>query len=270
MNEGAAPNDRRPAPSTRNASPKQEGRGYVTRGERRPRVHPHHRDHIPPDRPPRFYEHGRHYYGYRVHRLPPRYDVHYHWGHRYFCHNGIYYRYRGGVYYVSRPPYGYWFEPSLYHYHPTICRIAYYSYVDRQYDIINDNYETIAEQNALIARNNSTIASQQQVIESQQRLQQQMSSESYQLAMQLGLIQSYAAVGQEYYFDDGVFFVTNSNGKYETIVPPAGALVDQLPDDYEIVTLRDGKEYFKVDDTIYRMTVSDGKAYFEVLGQLQD
>ena len=35
-------------------------------------------------------------------------------------------------------------------------------------------------------------------------------------------------------------------------------LATPVPDDYEIVTLRDGKEYFKVDETIYRMTVSEG------------
>ena len=104
----------------------------------------------------------------------------------------------------------------------------------------------------------------------EQAKQLQMASESYQLAMKLGLMQSYAAVGQEYFYDDGVFFVMNANGRYETIIPPAGALVEELPDDYEIVVLKDGKEYFKVDETIYRMTVSEGKAYFEVLGQLQD
>ncbi len=148
--------------------------------------------------------------------------------------------------------------------------MRYYSYADRQYSIINDNYRTIAEQNAIIAQNNATIASQQAAIQAQQTQQVRMASESYQLAMRLGLIQSYAAVGQEYFYDDGVFFVMNPNGRYETIVPPAGALVEELPDDYEVVTLRDGKEYFKVDETIYRMTVSEGKAYFEVLGQLQD
>ena len=103
-----------------------------------------------------------------------------------------------------------------------------------------------------------------------QSRQTQMASESYQLAMRLGLVQSYAAVGQQYFYDDGVFFVMNPNGRYETIVPPAGALVEELPDDYEIVVLADGKEYFKVDETIYRMTVSEGKAYFEVLGQVQN
>ena len=44
--------------------------------------------------------------------------------------------------------------------------------------------------------------------------------------------------------------------------------METLPEDFEMVTLKDGNEYYKVDDTIYKVTVSDGKAYFEVLGQL--
>jgi len=40
-----------------------------------------------------------------------------------------------------------------------------------------------------------------------------------------------------------------------------------LPDDYEIVVLG-GKEYYRVDNTIYMMTVSEGRPYFEVLGQM--
>jgi hypothetical protein len=34
------------------------------------------------------------------------------------------------------------------------------------------------------------------------------------------------------------------------------------------VTLADGNEYYKVDDTVYKITISEGKPYFEVLGQL--
>ena len=59
----------------------------------------------------------------------------------------------------------------------------------------------------------------------------------------------------------------DASGQYKVILPPAGALVETLPDDYEMVTLRDGKEYYKVEDTVYRVTISDGKPYFEVLGQ---
>ncbi|MBQ4192416.1 MAG: hypothetical protein II647_03515, partial [Bacteroidales bacterium] len=85
----------------------------------------------------------------------------------------------------------------------------------------------------------------------------------------LGLFQSYANANQQYYYDDGIFFIEGANGQYQTIVPPAGALIAELPDDYEIITL-DGVEYYKVDDTVYRTVVVDGKALFEVLGQLQN
>ena len=87
------------------------------------------------------------------------------------------------------------------------------------------------------------------------------------LAASLGLVQSYASADTEYFYNDGVFYIKDKSGQYTVIVPPAGALVDTLPDDYEIVTLGGG-EYYKVDDTIYRMVVIGGNARFEVLGQL--
>ena len=52
-----------------------------------------------------------------------------------------------------------------------------------------------------------------------------------------------------------------------TIVPPAGALIEELPEDYRTVILG-GEEYYAVDDTVYRMTVVGGSPYFEVLGQM--
>ena len=64
-----------------------------------------------------------------------------------------------------------------------------------------------------------------------------------------------------------MFYAADANGQYSVIIPPAGALVESLPEDFDIVTLN-GKEYYRVDDTIYKMTISDGKPYFEVLGQM--
>ena len=52
-----------------------------------------------------------------------------------------------------------------------------------------------------------------------------------------------------------------------TIVPPAGAIVEKLPEDYETIVLG-GQEYYKLDDTVFRVIISEGKALFEVLGQL--
>lgn len=80
-------------------------------------------------------------------------------------------------------------------------------------------------------------------------------------------MQSYADASVQYYYDDGVFFVKDADGQYRTIVPPAGAIVDALPDDYQTVTLG-GAQYYQVDDTIYRMVIIEGKACFEVLGQI--
>ena len=204
-----------------------------------------------------------------MHSLPPHHVHHDYWGRRYYCYDGIYYRYCNGYYYVCRPPYGYYFDRALYYYDPFPCRFVYYNYAYRQYEMINDNWDTIAEQNEIIARNNATIA-QQNLTVAQLKSQSLAANEAYNLARKLGLVQSFAYADATYYYDDGVFFIVNSLGQYETIVPPAGALVESLPDDYEVVTLVDGHEYYRVDDTIYRVVVMQGQAYFEVLGQLQN
>ena len=139
---------------------------------------------------------------------------------------------------------------------------AYYNTVSRTYSAINENYRTIEEQNRIIAENNAAIASQNLAMSAQTRL----ADESYNLATSLGLVQSYADANVKYYYDDGVFFIDGKDGQYQTIIPPAGAIISELPDDYETVVLG-GQQYYRVDNTIYRMVVIDGKAYFEVLGQ---
>ena len=83
----------------------------------------------------------------------------------------------------------------------------------------------------------------------------------------LGLVQSYAYANEPYYYQDGVFYRVNAAGQYEVIVPPAGALVGELPDDYETITLG-GQEFYKVDDTVYRLTLVNGVPQLEVLGQM--
>lgn len=98
-------------------------------------------------------------------------------------------------------------------------------------------------------------------------MNQQLADQAYTLANELGLVQSYAAADGSYYYQDGVFYTMDSNGDYQVILPPAGALVETLPEDYDMVTLK-GEEYYKVDETVYKVTISDGKPYFEVLGQL--
>ena len=46
-------------------------------------------------------------------------------------------------------------------------------------------------------------------------------------------------------------------------------MVENLSDDYQIVVLNDSKEYYMVDDTIYRVVINEGRPVFEVLGQIQ-
>lgn len=269
-------------------------RGYQSANPRPDRSHFDDRGHrIPPrdrrpvhyDRPIHFYGHGPHFFGHRVLYLPTYTRVRY-WGIDYYIHNGVYYRYYLDRYYVCRPPRGVFFSPSLYEMELVACQFAYYNSVYRTYSTIDSNYETIQRQNEIIAQNNALIEQQNALIAAQNEtiaanasaaktsaapeidLSALRAAASYKVASGLGLVQSFAAEGTDYYYNDGIFFVMGKDGQYEVILPPAGALIKELPDDYDTVTLSDGNEYYKVDDTIYRMTVVDGVAYFEVLGQI--
>lgn len=180
----------------------------------------------------------------------------------YYCYNDIWYRPFRGYYVVCRPPFGTVLAADLIaDIAWTAVRISYYNTVADTFRTINENNEYIARQNEIIAQNNAVIAAQNQTI----AMNQQLAAQAYGLADELGLVQSYAAADSEYYYQDGVFYVQNKNGEYKVIVPPAGALVEALPDDFDMVTLN-GEEYYKVDDTVYRVTAAEGKPYFEVLG----
>ena len=255
---------RRPAPGHVHAAPagRAPGRVYVN-------PHPgsapaHHR---PVHRelrgtPAAFAHYGHHHYGHYVPALPPHYELHRYWGRDYYYYDNIWYRYHSGRYWVCRPPFGYVFTPladAVY----TACRFAYYFDTLNYYNTVSDNARTIQEQNSTIAANNALIAQQNETI----AMNSAMAKASGTLANSLGLVQSYADAGTEYFYNDGVFYVKGADGQYKVIVPPAGALVESLPDDYETIELQ-GQTYYKVDDTVYRMVVSDGKALFEVLGQI--
>ena len=227
------------------------------------RIPPRRRDPMPFGRAVRFWDGGHHYFGYRVSYLPARYVRRTYWGVTYYIVDGIYYRRYRGNYYVCRPPFGVLFDPVLDNLVYTVCNFAYYNDVYNTYRTIDDNAQTIASQNATIAANNATIARQNETI----ALNSERAAKSYVEADRLGLVQSYADAGIEYFYQDGVFFTKDKDGKYVTIVPPAGALVQELPDDYDVVTI-DGEEYYKVDDTIYKLSIIDGSPYFEVLGQM--
>ena len=232
-------------------------------GHNMERVPPRHRDPMPYGRAVRFWDGGHHYFGYRVSYLPARRTRVVYAGIPYYLLDGIYYRYYGGYYYVSRPPFGIVVDAILDNIVYAACNFAYYYDVANTYRTINENAQTIASQNATIAANNATIAKQNADI----ALNSERAAQSYKEADRLGLVQSYADAGVEYFYQDGMFFIKGADGKYVTIVPPAGALVSELPDDYDTVTL-DGEEYYKVDDTVYKLTIIDGSPYFEVLGQL--
>lgn len=218
-------------PSDRPAQAKpQMGHGHG------PRIHPRDRDFMRWDRPAYYWSRHNHCYGHRVRVLPSHVIRHICHGITYYCYNDIWYRPYGTYYVVCRPPYG--------------TSLAANLIADMAWTAVNISYyNTVAQQNAQIAQG------------------QQLATASYALANSLGLVQSYAAAGSDYFYQDGVFYVKDASGQYKTIVPPAGALVESLPEDYDMVTLSDGKEYYKVDDTIYQVTVSDGKPFFEVLGQ---
>lgn len=70
-----------------------------------------------------------------------------------------------------------------------------------------------------------------------------------------------------YFYQDGVFYTLGADGRYYVIVPPIGALIERLPDDYEVISIG-GNEYYRVDNTIYQLTINDGQPYFEVVGQV--
>ncbi|MBQ6879538.1 MAG: hypothetical protein IJN52_04955 [Bacteroidales bacterium] len=228
------------------------------------RVHPRDRAFVDYHHPSHFWAGHNHCFGHRVRILPSHARRHIHFGVTYYCYDDIWYRPYGGYYVVCRPPFGTVLAANLIADMAwTAVRMSYYYTVANTYSKINENNEYIAEQNAIIAQNNATIAAQNQTI----AMNQQLASQAYTLANELGLVQSFAAAGSDYYYQDGVFYVMDANGEYKVIVPPAGAMVEILPEDYDMITLNDN-EYYKVDDTVYKVTISEGKPYFEVLGQL--
>ena len=225
------------------------------------RMHPYQRPPITYDRPYGFTSRKPHYYGYNVQVIPVGYQRRTLWGTDFYYYNGIYYRMVDNYYRVSRPPFGITIRRPLCGRALTSVLFSYYTTVERPYAAINANYATIAEQNAIIARNNAIIAQQNALI----ALNGTTASTAYALAAQMGLIQSYADARTPYYYQDGVFYTVHGRN-YTTILPPAGAIIASLPDDYTIFTYG-GNRYYRMDNTVFRTIVYDGAPYFEVLGQ---
>jgi len=212
-------------------------------------------------------------------RIPSRAERFYHNHCLYYCYDGIYYRPYGPYYIVSRPPFETFLEWEVgralelarvrfdYYY----SQNRYYDAVYRNNQYIDEQYETIAKNNEIIAQQNAIIAQQNAAIESKYNTStgRLLATDAYNQAQSLGLFQSYANANADYYYQDGIFYLPE-NGKYKVIIPPAGAMVEYIPEDYEVVTLRDGNQYYKVDDTVYKITIKSGVAYFEVMGQLYE
>ncbi len=227
------------------------------------RIPPRQREPMPWDRPGYFWGDHPHYYGYRIHTLPPSWRRISHWGIDYYYYNGIYYRPFGGSYVVCRPPFGTPLERAIDRAILRAIRFAYYYDTYRTYESVFDYYNVIARQNLIIAQQNARIIARN----SNYAINSNRALSAYELANRLGLVQSYAYANAEYFYQDGVFYTVSASGVYSTIVPPAGALVTSLPDDYEIIVM-DGIEYYLVDNTVYRTTVFEGEPYLEVLGQM--
>ena len=227
------------------------------------RVAPRHREPMPWDRPGHFWGDHPHYYGYRVNTLPPHWRRISHWGIDYYFYNGIYYRSFGGVYVVCRPPFGTPLEAAIDRAILRTIRFAYYVDTYRTYSRTFDYYNAIARQNLIIAQQNARLAAQRAAY----ALNSNRALTAYELAEKLGLVQSYAYASSDYYYQDGVFYTLSPSGAFTTIVPPAGALVTSLPDDYEVIVMN-GIEYYMVDNTVYRTTLFEGQPYLEVLGQM--
>ena len=227
------------------------------------RVAPRNRDMMGWDRPGNFWSDAPHYYGYRVHSLPSSWRRISHWGVDYYYYNGIYYRSWGGTYVVCRPPFGTPLEHAIDRAILRTIRFAYYVDTYRTFSRTFDYYNVIARQNLIIAQQNARIAQQNAAY----ALNSNRALTAYELAEKLGLVQSYAYAYSDYYYMDGVFYTISASGNYTTIVPPAGALVTSLPDDYEVIVMN-GIEYYMVDNTVYRTTLFEGQPYLEVLGQM--
>lgn len=247
---------------------KRPGQPQHIRPDHRPshrHEHPRDRDFMHYSAPGHYWSHHNHCYGYRVKVLPVHVRHYVHYGVSYYCYDDIWYRPYGDYYVVCRPPFGTILAAELIADMAwTAVRLSYYNTVANTYSQINENNAYIAQQNEIIAQNNAVIAAQNSALATNQERAQA----AYTLANQLGLVQSYAAAGSDYYYQDGVFYAKSTSGEYKVIAPPAGALVETIPEDYDMVVLSDGKEYYKVDDTVYKVTITDGKPYFEVLGQL--
>ena len=223
------PRERKPAAvQYHNSLPAHRGPEYT-----RPYLEPRHK-------PMPSYRYGDHYFGHRLNYLPRGYVVMRIGGLDYYYYDGVYYRpYALGGYYVCRPPRGTTIASTLFNVALTAI-------------VINTIRDEIAR-----ARRAATIST---VYGNTKTGYVVRTSDDY---YNTNLVNQ---ANQEYYYQDGVFYVLK-NGQYYVIEPPIGALVTEIPADYEEIEL-DGRTYYQVEDTLYKATVIDGALYFEVVCNL--
>ena len=223
------PRERKPAAvQYHNSLPAHRGPEYI-----RPYLEPRHK-------PMPSYRYGDHYFGHRLNVLPRGYVVMRVGGIDYYYYNGVYYRpYLLGGYYVCRPPRGTTVASTL-------LNVALTAIV------INTIRDEVAR-----ARRAATIST---VYGNTKTGYVVRTSDDY---YNTNLVNQ---ANQEYYYQDGVFYILK-NGQYYVIEAPIGALVTEIPADYEEIEL-DGRTYYQVEDTLYKATVIDGALYFEVVCNL--
>lgn len=235
-------NGPRPAPSVRSPRPG-AGRGPAVAHAPRPshRGPAYSRPYLEPrHRPLPSYHYSNHYFGHRIHTLPYGYSL-VRVGYRdYYYYDGIYYRpYWDGGYYVCRPPLGTRIATALFD-------IAMNAIVINTIRNEIERAQTAAELSRIYAAQNASYALR--------------TSDEYYNSNLLG------QTGQNYYYQDGVFY-TLANGEYCVIEAPIGALVDEIPEDYDEIVLGN-QTYYQVEDTLYKPTIIDGKLHFEVVCNL--
>ena len=226
---------------------------YRNNGNHKPNAVQYH-NHAPAKRAPNYsrpylepkhtpmpsYRYGNHYFGHRIHSLPRGYVTMRVGGLDYYYYDGIYYRpYRAGGYYICRPPRGTTIASTLFNVALTAIAInTIRNEIDRA--------QRAAELSRIYANRNTGYV-----------VRTRDDYYNTNLASQ---------AGQDYYYQDGVFYILQ-NGQYYVIEAPIGALVTEIPADYDEIEL-DGETFYLVENTLYKVTVIDGALYFEVVSNL--
>ena len=228
-NVNRPPRERKPAAvQYHNSLPAHRGPEYT-----RPYLEPKHK-------PMPSYRYGDHYFGHRLNVLPRGYVKMRVGGIDYYYYDGIYYRpYLLGGYYVCRPPRGTSIASTMFNVALTAIGI----------NTIRDEIARARRAAALSTTYGNTRTGY--VVRT---------SDDYYNTNLLN------QANQEYYYQDGVFYILK-NGQYYVIEAPIGALVTEIPADYDEIEL-DGRTYYQVENTLYKATVIDGALYFEVVCNL--